>query len=421
MLILQTLLAAAITTFTLAVGNSIARNPLRALGIAQNPSILTSNHRVTAISTFDLAFDFDGRRIRLSLEPNHDIVADGATIQYLGPDGRIRKQEQINRLDHKVFKGTAWLTSGKGWLNVGQARIMVRRDGVNPLFEGMFTVHHDHHHIQLSSYYTQTKHQLDPDLEHSDDEYMVVFKDSDITDDEAHTELKRSAEARMSCRSDTLEFNLMPEHPIYADMLKRDDGFWTAPVSTLFGKRQLDNPQGGGNSAGVNLVSTIGSTNGCPTTRKVALVGVATDCTYTGSFNSTESARQNVISQINSASSLYENTFNISLGLANITVSDAQCPGSPAAATPWNQGCSSSVDIQDRLNLFSQWRGQQQDSNSHWTLLSTCNTGSAVGLAWLGQACVQGSQGSNSSSGGAETVAGANVVVKTNTEWQVIA
>jgi hypothetical protein len=420
MLILRAV-AAVVASLSFVAGSSTARNPLKALGIAQNPSILTQNHRVTAISTFDLAFDLYDNRIRLSLEPNHDIIADGATVQYLGSDGNVIKTESINRLEHKVYKGTAWLKGRDGsWSNVGWARIVVRRDGVSPLFEGAFTVHNDHHHVQLSSSYKQTKHQLDPELEWADDEYMVVFRDSDISSDQAHAELKRDAESHYACSSDSLEFNLMPDHPVYANMLKRDDGFWTTPISSLLGKRQLDNPSGGGNSAGVNLVSTIGNTAGCPSTRKVALVGVATDCTYTASFNSTEAARQNVITQMNSASSLYESSFNISLGLANLTVSESSCPGTPPPATPWNQACSSSVDIQTRLNLFSQWRGSQQDGNSHWTLLSTCNTGSAVGLAWLGQACVTGSQGSNSTSG-SETVAGANVVVRTSTEWQVIA
>jgi len=420
MLILRAVAAVA-ASLSFVAGSSTARNPLKALGIAQNPSILTQNHRVTAISTFDLAFDLYDNRIRLSLEPNHDIIADGATVQYLGLDGNVIKTESINRLEHKVYKGTTWLKGRDGsWSNVGWARIVVRRDGVSPLFEGAFTVHHDHHHVQLSSSYKQTKHQLDPELEWADDEYMVVFRDSDISSDQAHAELKRDAESHYACSSDSLEFNLMPDHPVYANMLKRDDGFWTTPISSLLGKRQLDNPSGGGNSAGVNLVSTIGNTAGCPSTRKVALVGVATDCTYTGSFNSTEAARQNVITQMNSASSLYETSFNISLGLANLTVSESTCPGTPPPVTPWNQACSSSVDIQARLNLFSQWRGSQQDGNSHWTLLSTCNTGSAVGLAWLGQACVTGAQGSNSTTG-SETVAGANVVVRTSTEWQVIA
>ena len=262
-----------------------------------------------------------------------------------------------------------------------------------------------------------TKHALDPETEISDDEYMVIFRDSDIDKRpfNGHTELRRSGESRESCRFHEMQFNSDPQQTV----LKRNIGYWgAAPLTSLFGKRQIDTGgiPAGGNSGSVNLKSTIGNSAGCPTTRKVALIGVATDCTYTGSFNSSETAHSNVITQINSASNVYESTFNISLGLRNLTVSDATCPGTPAAATLWNTGCGGNTSITDRLNMFSQWRGNNPDSNAYWTLLTTCQTGAEVGLSWLGQLCVN--DVTNSSG---EVVSGANVVAKTSTEWQVIA
>ena len=53
--------------------------------------------------------------------------------------------------------------------------------------------------------------------------------------------------------------------------------------------------------------------------------------------------------------------------------------------------------------------------------MTSCNTGSAVGLAWLGQVCVNDAFTSNTTGGGSETVSGANVVAYTSTEWQVVA
>lgn len=356
--------------------------------------------------------------MKLTLEPNHDIIAKGASVQYLGQDGELVRTEEIDRRAHKVFKGDAWAQDHVGiWTKVGWARIVIRRDGINPLFEGAFAITHDHHHIQLRSNYMSTKHALDPEIEPSDDEYMVIFRDSDIDKrpSNGHTELRRSSGIQGSCRSHELQFNSDPQRTV----LKRNVGYWgAAPVNSLFGKRQIDTGgiPAGGNSGSVNLKSTIGKSAGCPTTRKVALIGVATDCTYTGSFNSSESAHSNVITQINSASNVYESTFNISLGLQNLTVSDATCPGTPAAATPWNTGCGGNTSITDRLNMFSQWRGNHPDSNAYWTLLTTCQTGAEVGLSWLGQLCVK--DVTNSSG---EVVSGANVVAKTSTEWQVIA
>ena len=338
-------------------------------------------------------------------------------MRHLGTDGEVVRTEPLHRHDHKVYKGDAWTQGWDGrWTNIGWARIVVRRDGVNPLFEGAFTIFQDHHHVQLRSSYMSTKHELDPEVEYSDDEYMVVFRDSDIDlrPQTSHKELRRSDDSTKTCRSHELRFN-DPRQTV----LKRDVGFWgAAPINSFFGKRQIDTNgiPSGGNSGGVNLKDSIGSTQGCPSTRKVALMGVVTDCSYTGSFNSTEAARANVITQINSASNVYEKTFNISLGLAVLTTTPPSCPATAPPATPYNIGCQGNTTITDRLNTFSQWRGSQNDTNAFWTLLTTCQTGAEVGLSWLGQLCV----GDVTSSGG-EVVSGANVVAKTSTEWQVIA
>ena len=420
-------LAASLTT----VASSVARNPLNRLGEITEPQILTPNHRVNALSHFDLSFTAYHRRIKLSLEPNHDILAQPVHINYLDADGNILKTEPIDRLDHKVYKGEAWWQDLDGtWERVGWARITVHQDGQNPLFEGAFTIQRDHHHIQLASNYRQTKHRLDPWDENQVEEHMVIFRDSDIG---AYDPMKADLKERdlhdlgdgMTCHADRLEFNADPQHIIYSGLENAnhiDTSNWAGmSLGYLFNKRQIDSSTGAGNSGGTNLTSTIGSTNGCPNMRRVALVGVAYDCSYAATFNSTQSANANVIQQINAASSVYESTFNITLGLANLTSNDANCPSSAPASAPWNVPCTDNVDLSDRLNLFSAWRSGKQDNNSHWTLLTNCNTGSEVGLAWLGQACIIGVTDRNSTNGTQQSVAGANVVARTSTEWQVIA
>ncbi len=49
----------------------------------------------------------------------------------------------------------------------------------------------------------------------------------------------------------------------------------------------------------------------------------------------------------------------------------------------WNVACTDSVTLNDRLSLFSQWRGTKSDSAGLWHLMSGCPTGSEVGIAWL--------------------------------------
>lgn len=309
-------------------------------------------------------------------------------------------------------------------MSAGWARVTVKKDGRDPLFEGAFTIGRDHHHILLRSSYLKTKHDLDPGLDRGGDEYMIVYRDSDIFGHAAthHDEHKRAVDFDHSCSSDSLTFNTDPSHPVLAPAPPSNQqvvGPWaSAPVSSLFGKRQIDTGgiPSGGNSAGVNLRTTIGDSAGCPTTRRVALVGVATDCGYTASFDSEDDVRQNIIQQFQTASNLYEKTFSITLGLANLTINKKDCPATPAADTPWNTGCGGNTTITDRLNMFSQWRGERNDTNAYWTLLTSCATGSEVGLSWLGQLCV-----TDVTQAPGEVVSGANVVAKTANEWQVIA
>lgn len=410
---------------TTAEANSQSRNPLNYLSLIESPRILTPSGRVHAYSKFDLTFDLHRhtQHIRLSLEPNHDILHEDAHVQIMDKDGNLKYAEKINRMEHKVFQGQAFLVDHNGYSeHVGWARITVRRDGVEPLFEGAFTVLRDHHHVHMKSNYMRTKHVQDPLLEDSDDEYMVMWRDTDISRDARHSELRKREGGSLSCRSDQLEFNKDPNHAVYK-MLRRDTGYWgSTAVSNLFGKRQsIDGGgAGNGNSGLTNLRANIGNPAGCPNTRRVALIGIATDCSYTADFNSTDSVRQNIITQVNTASDLFQSTFNITLGLRNLTVSDAECPGTASESAPWNIGCNTGT-IEDRLNQFSAWRGSRNDQNAFWSLWTTCNTGAEVGLAWLGQLCNFGSTNQQDGGGNQQSVTGANVVARTPTEWQVFA
>ena len=407
-------------------GHSVKRNPLNYVTRIDNPVIRTPSHRVHAHSSFDLSFLLhEGKqKIRISLEPNHDIIPDSFSVTHMNKDGTVNRQEKVDRKSHRVFKGDAFVQypSRPDWIKAGFARITVNRDGPKPIFQGVFRIHGNHHHIVTASTYRKTRQALDPDIDLADDEYMVVWRDTDVLQDPVYSpgELKRGLGLGGStCMSDNLLFNNENTHPVYRGLDVRNAS--AIDPNSLFG-RQIDGTTGG-NGAGVNLRETIGSTAGCPQMRKVALVGMAADCNYRAQFDNESDMRQNVVNMVNAASELYESTFNISLGIQNLTVQDPDCPGTPGAGVPWNLPCSGTTTISDRLSLFSEWRGQFEDTNAYWTLLSTCNTDSAVGLAWLGQVCSQGSSTQGGDGGGNETIASANVVVRTDggNEWQIFA
>ncbi|KAL7268040.1 hypothetical protein RUND412_009348 [Rhizina undulata] len=415
-----------------ALGHSLHRGPISYITIIENAKIHTPGNKIHAFSSFDLSFTLhnSAQDVKLSLEPNHEIIAEGAEVEYVNQFGEVTRRESIARSAYKVFKGFSWLRDKQGWYHAGWARVMVTKDGPEPMFDGAFSLNGDSHHIMSRQNYVKTRNALDPEISEVGDNIMVVFRDSDVAPVVTHQGLKGRGYGDndgIMCPSDRLEFNSQLDHSVIKMITepRQRSKFGTLGLEGFFSggltKRQtLDSGSYGvsGNSAAVNLKSTIGSTLGCPTTRQVALMGVATDCTYTGDFDTAELARANVISQISSASNLYERTFNITLGLANLTMSDSNCPASAPSAAPWNVPCSTNVTIEDRLNMFSEWRGQRStDNNALWTLLTTCETDASVGLAWLGMLC----QKESIVQSGNQYVSGVNVVARTSTEWKVIA
>ncbi|KAF5023950.1 hypothetical protein F66182_3988 [Fusarium sp. NRRL 66182] len=406
--------------FESSIASSVKRNAVNYVSFIDEAVINTPSHRIRADSHFDLLFSLHNgqQKIRLKLEPNHDILHESFAITHLGADGAVKSVETVKREEDMVYKGAAFIQrlGREGWTKAGWARIMFHRDGKEPVFEGTLRIDGNHHHIQTGANYQQLRHEDDPVLSalQDNDEIMVVWRDSDIMSFNPNELKKRDASSAALCNSDNLGFNSRFHE------LQDFDTFGAAKSRSLFGRQNFDIGYPGDGGTSVDLEESIGSVTGCPTSRRVALLGIATDCGYTAVFNSSQALRRSVIRMVNEASEVYESTFNISLGIQNLTISDGSCPGSPSETAPWNQRCSSSVDLSDRLNLFSRWRGQFEDTNAYWTLLSTCNTDSAVGLAWLGQLCRPGAS-SNAGGGQEETVAGANVVVRTSAEWQVFA
>ncbi|EEP80251.1 predicted protein [Uncinocarpus reesii 1704] len=406
------------------------RDRINYISLVEDPVIHTPSRRVHAFSNFDVTFSLHqkNQRIKLSLEPNHDILGFEPQIQFVDSEGSVQEIQSIDRHAHKVFKGWAWVETDAGWEQSGWARIVVHEDGAMPLFEGTFTIMHDHHHVMLRSNYVQTRHPSDPALEDTTQEYLIVFRDSDIGRD-IHSNLKRSSPIERSCGSDALDFNNDPDHPLFRPVVKRDQSTWASmPLEFMLGISKRQNDIGGGGSGGpTNVRQTIGSTAGCPKTRKVALIGVAADCEYTKSFNgSVQAAQQNIVNVVNTASQIYEQSFNITLGLKKVQVVPQDCPPTPPPTAPWNAGCGTTQNpgpsITERLNLFSSWRGDQNDDHAFWMLMTTCSSGPEVGLAWLGQVCVtDATQQTDRENTTTQSVSSTGVVVRTPQEWQVFA
>jgi hypothetical protein len=411
----------------------------------------TDSFRLT-ISAFNDDF-------HLHLRPNDHLIHPSARINYYhtGPNGQniLSHTEPLLRESVKAYWGevipfhhsasrmredTAGVSprpSGKSEL--GWARIMVHHQGdvvqgIPPIFEGAFSVNGVIHHIMTKENYLRHKLTLDPELFsplNDPDSHLVIWRDSDIMSphEEQLAYISGIIDGSLpsnyrptgpqTCGHDNLPFNTDPlENPALRIATPKP---WYDPFGVLdisfrnesFFKR--DDVAGGG--TGSNFASSIGQNAGCPQSQKVIYMGVAADCEYTQQYGSTQNATTQILTNWNTASALYKTTFNVSLGIVELQVQNTSCPSAADPAFPWNVDCNSNVTLNERLSLFSGWRGQKGDDGAGlWHLMSGCPTGTEVGIAWLATLCQQTSSGSAPS-----IVSGTAVSTAGRTEWQVVA
>ncbi|KAF5968663.1 ADAM protease [Fusarium bulbicola] len=357
-----------------------------------------SPHTLDSASSFQVEFEvpYERQRITLNLQPSRHVVSRLTTVQHINSTDNHGAITDIQSQRPLLYKGVAFVNDieKQTQRRVGWARVMMRYRQGRHVIEGTFTNDGTYHHISLDSNYRQARQIQDGQLRKRS-ERMVVWKQ---TRDESEGALsQRSSSDEPTCqahRYNDRRRQASDDQDTHRPLLARQD------VNDWFDPRDV-----------------IGSTEGCPNSRRVALIGIAADCSYTAEFDNMQDARDNIVSQVNIASQVYEDTFNIALAIQNLTISDPSCPSDAPRSMPWNLPCTASVDINDRLNLFTQWRGRLRDDNAVWSLFSACRSGSTVGIAWIGSLCNR-SRGSSWGRGG---TASANVVVRTASEWQVFA
>ncbi|RIB06541.1 Metallo-peptidase family M12-domain-containing protein [Gigaspora rosea] len=387
----------------------------------------------TSLSRRDLEFDSllqhdDSLRLRfvafnrtfnIHLEPNTDLFHPEATIT-IHHNNKTSTTTKLLPQDYRLYKGVLLdvdstdkrlsedivglkrlslheeLSNSPGVL--GWARVMVLNDGsVNQkhlTFEGTFSYKGDLHHIKSIDNFRIAQFHDDPEIPNPSarhpnhrDATMVIYRDSDIK-------------------------------PSRID----NDRIWSCGMN-----EQISNwNRSRNNYLKYNEPWTFGindkrNATGCPTARRIAYMGAAADCTYVQSYQSSDAARKQILNDWGTASAVYERTFNVTLGLIYIEIQDSNCPSTPNPA--WNRPCSDSYSISQRLSDFSKWRGTKGDDGAAlWHLMSKCNTGTKVGIAWLGQLCqTSATAQSNGECTGQAFVSGTGVSTIVKDEWKVVA
>ncbi|TIB00876.1 hypothetical protein E3P96_02522 [Wallemia ichthyophaga] len=422
-----------------------------------------------------ISFLLDGEHFNLHLHPNEDLFHPHARVNYLNKSGHVHHSELLQKENFRVYHGytvssehsdrrvaedAARIIRNYDFGNIftqddiirGRANIMIHDDGVDsgssPQFEGSFTFDSELYHIKTPSSYLASKGDDDPSPSYHPSR-LIIFKESD-TVERTNTTLTATC-GTDSTHYPSLEpieplkpFTMVEEHPSWTLSLKKwlDVLFGTetakpyvrfAPIDdhtldraitqardrhSKRAKRQGTGDVSGGNDEPASsYVDTIGSTEGCPTEQRLLYMGFAADCTYVENYDNAEKARTQILQDVNQISGLYKDSFKISLGVVELNVQEPECPDTRNDTVPWNQACGGDVELNDRLSLFSAWRGQKGDDGiGLWHLMTKCNTGSKVGVAWLGTLCQQDVRSQSS-----QSVSGTAVTTITRNQWAVAA
>ncbi|KAG0178510.1 hypothetical protein DFQ29_003385 [Apophysomyces sp. BC1021] len=384
-----------------------------------NPSFEPSFRAIEHDDVLRLVVQAYNQTFHLHLTPNLDLFHPEAVTFRDGQAEPLRPEQFRVFRGHVVddrFTDQRWLADQADVVRdefddddqqgvLGWARVVLRQDLNHidsPVFEGAFQTRDDLYHIKATYNYKLSKRTDDATLTNEENAHMVVYRDSDTT---LVDTLDRRSEtnAAPTCGFDRLSSNKGPS-PVFdiGHPATREMGLYAPRNSfdtSIFGTKSLTKRQ----------------TSGCPATKKTA------DCTYTRYYETPEKARIQIITDWNLASAVYERSFNVVLGLINITIMDEACPSTPATNLAWNQGCSDSYPIGDRLSDFSRWRATvSEDGASLWHLMTSCATGVEVGIAWLKQLCVTEAT-AQTQNGVTQYVSGTGVSSIIRDEWKVVA
>ncbi|KAJ3017832.1 hypothetical protein HKX48_003366 [Thoreauomyces humboldtii] len=399
----------------LVIAHSQATPPIRFYDFVDN--IKTSRRSLSAIN---LSFRAINQTFDLALEQNLDVLHREAT--FVGGESESADADiatiDLHRLARNLYKGHVvrsegtTLDSAQIFKQVGWARMYF--DASKGVFEGTFTADGEMYHVKDIDVYHKTRRSID----------VQVLGSS------YRSERHRSS--RMILLLDRDQTAAMAEMTDFSQLAARDQpGFVGQHSECGFDYEQQS-------LAIMNHTDTIErkaaslsrrAPAGCPTSRKVLFMAAAADCTYTKLHGGKEGALAQMLQNWNTASSVYERTFNISLGLIQVQVQDTCTPND--ALLTWNRDCSDAYTITDRLSDFSKWRGvKDADQAGLWHLMTNCPTGASVGVAWLktlcstsssAQASSTTSSSTQASNGTTQYVSGTGVSSSVTVEWKVVA
>lgn len=312
---------------------------------------------------------------------NLDVGLKSVTVEqnhwpFLGSASREQDSEDVMGDLEEVGKATINFADSSQMIQQ-QFRIENRLFSTRmPMFRGHFTVDGDTFHIIETDQYRRVKRDEDahplpvsPSNEHIGK--LIIWRESDrMPKGRFLAERSGDTAERRHCAAD---------HSDVGETLLR------AGDAALHRRSIEDYGYDYRRSALYRRASALG----CPTKlgESMLYMTAVADCNYVRKHGGSLQARNAIINTFAKVSSIFEANFNIYVGLISVEI----LPTCTTNETTFNQPCSDSYTITQRLSDFSQWRGTQTSNTSQLSglfhLMSTCATGSQVGIAWLNTLC----------------------------------
>ncbi|KAJ3066635.1 hypothetical protein HDU98_010067 [Podochytrium sp. JEL0797] len=377
-------------------------------------------NQANALDSIILSFLAFNSSYSITLNRKSDLFADALDWLYI--DGKPAPPTAIPVIYEGFVTGHKHDSSAR--------MIMHNHENGNPVFEGSFSTSTDGlYNLKSVASYSKSKRPVDIELasamsrgDSTRDSAMILFHDSGIEPPFMRSPesalRRRSKSSVMGGSGSSCGFN--NAHP------------WNSGHTGVYNPHPFDATVDQTGKKFSYHRRDGGAVPGCKGTKQFVFMGAAADCNYVSAQGGTPQALAQILSDFNQASAIYEASFQVGLAIIKVNLQTA-CSKSGdtvanGASMAWNQDCTDSYSISNRLSDFSQWRGAKDktpDNAGLWHLLTGCTTavsGQAVGIAWLQTLCQQGSNTqADVTTGGTDYVSGTAVSSIVPVEWKVVA
>ncbi|KAJ3106628.1 hypothetical protein HDU97_005993 [Phlyctochytrium planicorne] len=426
-------------------------------------SLVDDGRRIISFRGFNRTFEFD-------VWPNSELIVQGASVEVDGQELSLEASRALLS-SHAPYVGHVAGDPQHGWIRMvfgpgsnSDRQLSSTQDG--HFVDGVFAVDDGVFQIKMVDTYRRSRRDFDTDIatplsrhpSHYHSQMIIISEDMTFAAAPNPDTIvlpnfaSSSASSIDTCSSEPSPLSPPPPPSARASKVCKRDlkvqagscgvNLERGGFNLLMAKQSLPRIVSPGSTSFLdsifNKTSTLTRRATCGSSKRYMFMGAAADCNYVKSYGGSSGALTQILSNFNTASKVYESSFNVALAVVKVKIETACAANtdlarvSSGSSVPWNRECSSSYNINERLSDFSYWRGNYPGASSDnvglWHLLSGCSSqtsGQAVGVAWLKTTCTTDAKQQSARLSTGETVteyvSGTGVSSKVPAEWKVVA